>query len=646
MESSDSPYPGAGGTGRPKWYLLYYLLAALDVVTVLASLTLNHGLVQIYVDSVAVRQQWAERYTQYARLAELARAVNAPGNDVFDSRDVRAESAQMRLALSGFNAQFDDSRDEVQGKLTGAEASLLLKAFAEIQQAMREMVAEAELIFSYFDSGKADLAGERMATMDRKYANVGRALERLFGGVRAIEHAHLEEQLRAAGRLKRVEHLIMGLAILMIAGALFYGARIYRASHAANKERLQYIEALTRTRAEADAANQAKSRFVAIVSHEIRTPLNTMLLTLDMLEHPPESTQERQTCLAVAHASGRSLKRLIDDLLDFSKIESGNVELECVRFDLSTLLRQLLAPYLHRAALKGVSFALRVAPEVPPAVAGDPTRFGQIIINLVDNAVKFTAAGSVEVSVSLRAELPHGGAGARSDTVPLSVAVRDTGIGVPSAQQARIFEDFVQADESTMRKYGGTGLGLGIVRRLVRLMDGEFGLTATPGGGSTFWFEVDLAAGEGGLLACGPQCPSEWKQALAGRRVLLVEDAPESRTVTAAVLGQLGLRVDLAADGAQAVAAAAATRYDAILMDIGLPVLDGFEAARRIRQREHADDEVPIIALTAQVTDGIFEQCLDAGIDDYLPKPVTRDSMVGALWRWLEPAAAGAGGAG
>lgn len=639
MQPADSPPPGAGrARWRPKWYLLYYLLAALAVATVLASLTLNHRMVQIYVDSVAMRQSWAVREAQYARLSELARAVNAPGNDVFHSRDVDAESGRLRLALSEFNAQFSASREEVRTRGGADEAPRLLAAFDEIEQSMREMVNEADVIFDDFDSGEPQRAGERMATMDRKYANVGRALERLSGIVRDIEQAHLDAQLRATEVLKRMEYLVMGLAMLLIAGALFYGMRIYRASRAAETERLQYIDALTRARAEADAASAAKSRFVAMVSHELRTPLNTMLLTLDTLEQPG-SSEEQQACLAVARASGGSLKRLVEDVLEFSRIESGKLKLECVRFGPGELLEHLLAPYARRAAQKGLSLAVRIAPQVPPQVAGDPVRFGQIVTNLVDNAVKFTAAGSVDVLVSLRPDPAPGGAPLPCGRVRLRVAVRDTGIGVPSAQRSPIFEDFVQGDDSTTRKYGGAGLGLGIVRRLVDLMKGELGVMDTPGGGSTFWFYVDLAR-DPGEPAAPSQARPEWQRTLRGRRVLLVEDAPEGRTVTAALLGQLGLKVDLATDAAQAVSAAAATRYDAILMDIGLPETDGFEATRRIRQGERTEDEVPIIALTAQAADGILEQCLDAGMDDYLAKPVSRESIIAALDRWLEPARA------
>ena len=197
----------------------------------------------------------------------------------------------------------------------------------------------------------------------------------------------------------------------------------------------------------------------------------------------------------------------------------------------------------------------------------------------------------------------------------------------------------MQADGSTSRKYGGTGLGLGIVRRLIGLMNGELGVCATPGGGSTFWFHIDLAASPRLPAAPLDAARKHRNENLAGRRVLLAEDAAEGRTLVAAALGQLGVTVDVAADGAEAVSAAAANCYDAILMDIAMPMIDGFEAARRIRSGEQNQnaEEVPIIALTAQVMEGTFEQCLDAGMDDYLTKPVTKDSVAAALERWIMP---------
>jgi signal transduction histidine kinase/ActR/RegA family two-component response regulator len=645
MDAAHSALPGGeadAARGRPKWYLLYYLLAALDVVTVLASLTLNHRMMQIYVESVAVSQQWEDREQQYADLSELGHAVNAPGNDVFDSRDVPAESARLRVALGAFNAQFDSVRADVARNASEREAALLLPAFDEIEHAMRAMAGEAALIFRYFETGQPERAGERMATMDRKYAGFNQALARLSGSVRTIQHAHFDEQIKAAQTLKGLEQLVLGLAVLMIAGALWYGSRICRAVRADEAERSEHVAALARARAAADAANHAKSRFLAAMSHEIRTPLNTMFLTLDLLEEPGPA-EERRKCLALARSSGGSLKRLIDDVLDLARIESGKLEFERVRFDLHALVRELVAPYLRAAQMKGISLTLAIAPEVPAAVEGDPTRFGQIVSNLVDNAVKFTDAGSIEVSVLHRPGEPGGTEAERGANVPLRVAVRDTGIGLEPGHQARIFDDFVQADQSTSRKYGGTGLGLGIVRRLIGLMGGELGVSSAPGAGSTFWFHIELAAARRGAAASPSRSTAGRDEVLAGRRVLLVDDAAESRTLVAMVLARLGINVDLAADGSDAVSAAAATPYDAILMDIAMPVMDGFEATRRIRQRENGGEEVPIIALTAQAMDGVIEQCLDTGMDDYLAKPVTRESLVTALRRWIEPQAAGAG---
>jgi len=636
MESARSQVDaGTGRAGqRPKWYLLYYLLAAFDIVTVLACLTLNHLVLQNYVNSVGKSREWANREDQYAHLAELARAVNAPGNDVFDSRDVDAESLQMRVSLDAFNALFDAARSEIERNIGAVEALPLLAAFDEILHAMHDMVAEAELIFTFFGTKQPDRAGERMATMDRKYANVARALARLSGAVRSITQSHFDEQLRAATLLKQLEYLIVGLMILMIAGALYYGSRIYRAVRAADTERAQHIEALTRARAEADAASRAKSEFLAVMSHDIRTPLNTIFLTLDLLEDP-RPDDDRRSYFAAARTSVQSLRRLIDDVLSLSRIEAGKVELESVPFDLHYLLHGLLAPHVRRAVKKGVPFTISIEPEVPRRVLGDPTRFGEIVANLADNAVKFTNAGSIEISVSLRPGEPRNPGDAPGDNVPLCVAVRDTGIGIAPGQEKRIFEEFTQADVSTNRKFGGTGLGLAIARRLVGLLKGELGVFATPGGGSTFWINVDFAA-----RGHGPLAPQEGRRGgpenvLAGRRVLLVEDGVDSRTLTAAMLSRMGVIVDIASNGQDAVMAAAVTAYDAILMDVAMPVMDGIEATRRIRERD--GDEVPIIALTAQISGGTLEQCLKAGMDDHLAKPVTRDALAAALLRWIEP---------
>ncbi len=629
----------AQGEGAPKWYRVYYALAALDVITVLASLTLSYFMAQIYIDSVAMSQRWAKRESDYRQLAALARAVNAPGNDVFESQDAPAESARLRVALDAFNARLAAARADAARNTKPENAARLASSFDQVEHTMQEMLGEAKLIFTYFDAGLARLAGQRMATMDRKYGSLNEALAGLPATVASIRHADLNREAETARTLRRLEHLVLGLAMLMIAGALYYGSRIRRAARAAEAERAAHLEALSSARAEADAANRAKSKFLAAMSHEIRTPLSTMLLALDMLEDSGRGA-EKGNCLAMARCSARSLKQLTDDLLQFFKTESDRMELECVRFDLRTLLGDLLGLYQRRAAEKGLSLAVRIDADVPGTVQGDPLRFGQIVTNLVDNAVKFTHAGSIDVSVWLR------GPGARSDpanpgTVPLHVAVRDTGVGLGPEERARIFDEFMQADQSTTRKYGGIGLGLAIARRLVERMNGELDVCSVPAGGSTFWFNVDLQASAAPAPAEPVQAPGSASEViLAGRRVLLVEDAPDGRTLLAALLRELGMHVDVADNGSDAVTAAGRSRYDAILMDIAMPVMDGFEATRHIREREQGAEEVPIIALSAHATNGIFERCLDAGMDDYVAKPLTRDRVVGALLRWIEPAMA------
>lgn len=625
--------PQAGPSRHARWYLLYYVLAGLDIATVLACLVLNHLIMQIYTDSVAVNERWQKREESYAALSRLAHAVNAPGNDVFDSHDVRMESARLQAALAEFRARFAKVRADAQREMDPAHAALVVRNLDGIGGAMDAMVGEAELIFSHFERGQPERAGERMATMDRKFANVNAAFAGLFADVRRILHSNFESQLAAADLIKRLEYVVVALTLMMIAGALYYGGRLYHAARAADAERAGHVEALDRARTEAHAANEAKSKFLALMSHEIRTPLNSLFLALDTLENPRDADEARSHA-AMARSSGRALQRLTDELLDIARIDAGKLEFECVAFDLRRLLDELLAPHARRARARGLSFGVHVAAEVPSSVKGDPLRFGQLAANLVDNAIKFTDAGLVELRVALRA-----GAGGRErpDAVPLRVTVVDTGVGVRPEQQARIFDDFVQGDESTTRIRGGAGLGLSIVRRLVTLMKGTVGFSDTPGGGATFWFEVDLAPGHRDAAASSRQTSGALRQeVLARRRVLVVEDAPESQALMAAALGQLGINVDVASDGLQAVTASAATRYDAIFIDVGLPGMDGFAATRSIREGEKSGHEVPIIGLTARVTARTFDECLDAGMDDCLAKPVTRDALGAALQRWVE----------
>jgi len=389
----------------------------------------------------------------------------------------------------------------------------------------------------------------------------------------------------------------------------------------------------------AQAANLAKSEFLANMSHEIRTPMNGILGMAELLLDSPLTPRQRQYA-EIVNGSGRALLNVINDILDYSKIEAGMLATETVPFDLASVLRQVFELLRPRAQEKGLEFVLRYADDLPRAFLGDPGRIRQIVLNLAGNAIKFTEQGHVSVVVSC----PEYGL---SDAL-VRVAVEDTGVGIPEHIQARLFEKFSQADPSTTRRYGGTGLGLAICKRLAALMGGTVGVTSNAGRGSTFWFTVNLQldpanrgyrpawkpAGPGPAVA-REESPDSGDTAPAGRsQVLLVEDNPTNQILEVEFLRRIGCSVVAARNGRDGAELAAARDFDLILMDCDLPELDGYAATGLIRRHEGGRRRVPIIALTANAMTGDRERCLAAGMDDYLSKPVSLQELRGCIVRW------------
>ena len=386
-------------------------------------------------------------------------------------------------------------------------------------------------------------------------------------------------------------------------------------------------DAAEAARAEAEAANQAKSTFLATMSHEIRTPMNGVLGMLEVLEHQGLNEAQRAT-LAVMRESAGALLHIIDDILDFSKIEAGRMRLEAAAFSLAELVTGAMQTFRRQAAVKRLSMAMTLDPGATDALLGDPVRVRQILFNLLANAVKFTERGGVELHAGTA---PLGEGRQR-----LTLRVTDTGIGMDEAQLARLFQPFAQGDSSTTRRFGGTGLGLSIVRRLAQLMDGDVSVRSVPGQGSVF--SVTLA-----LRAAGEEAPRRAAggraeaSAVPGGRVLVVDDNAVNREVLLAQLGVFGLAADAAADGSEALGLWQPGRYQAVLADIHMPDMDGYRltAAIRSREAEQAAARAPIIAVTANAMRGEAERCLAAGMDDYIAKPVTIARLRGVLQRWL-----------
>jgi signal transduction histidine kinase/ActR/RegA family two-component response regulator len=374
----------------------------------------------------------------------------------------------------------------------------------------------------------------------------------------------------------------------------------------------------------AEAANAAKSDFLAAMSHEVRTPLNGMLGYTQLLLDEETLTDEQRRQLRSIQTSGAALLTIVNDILDFSAIEAGKVELDPRPFDLRRFVDNACSIVSANVKQRRLRMEILVEDGVPLGVVGDEDRLRQVLLNLLNNAIKFTPSGTVTLKVAPQCR--------EGERLQLAFSIKDTGVGIPADRLGRLFQRFSQVDTSVRREFGGTGLGLAICKQLVELMGGRIGVSSEIGVGSTFWFVVPLELAE--IDAPPKNAPLGFAPTVRASSILLVEDNPINQEIARSMLEKMGHRVRLANDGAEAVSAVVEGRFDVILMDVQMPVMDGLEATARIRAMDEPICRTPIIAMTANVLPQQIEAFQSAGMDDHLGKPFKLEHLAAAIERW------------
>ncbi len=541
-----------------------------------------------------------------------------------------AESAQRGYVISAedmFLQQYRTARDEAARSLDSLAQAITdnpqqVAAIAKIRGEVDKKFEFIERIIELVGQRKmpeahaAVKAGEGRVLMDK--------INTLFGEFKRDEVQLLKERTEhAAHDFRRAGTVVVGGLLLAFSLLLYTTIRLQREI----TQRGQILDELVKAEAKSSEASELKSSFLANMSHEIRTPLNGIVGMAKLLENTGLNSEQRDY-LDTMKISSNSLLALINQILDFSKIESGKMQLEEAPFELLSLIKSTVSIVDYAANSKNLKIELKIAPEVPEFFLGDGLRLRQVILNLLNNAVKFSDRGTIWINVVQQKVW--------DSRATLRFEVIDEGPGINAETKAKLFQTFSQGDESTSRKFGGSGLGLAISKQITEMMDGHIGVDSQPGAGSRFYFEVTLKVSKF-RSDSRLETTTEMKKRSLGAHILIAEDNKVNQKVVAEMMKMLGCSVKLVADGRAVLVNLQAEKYDLILMDGQMPEMDGYEASRRIRQGDggEAARKIPIIATTANAIKGDIEKCLEAGMNDYIGKPISYDDLAYKVEKWL-----------
>jgi signal transduction histidine kinase/AmiR/NasT family two-component response regulator len=513
--------------------------------------------------------------------------------------------------------------DEAYARRYGAIQPELRRTLSELQRAIQ--LPENRATFIAVDAAEREISGIEYLALDlavsdrREEAANLLAQPRYSNLVQTYRHDLLKIEQRSRGyvdatRKESNRYLTINFITSMV-GLLLIGLAWMVLVRPARAWAQQLGEAHRR----AESATRAKSEFLAMMSHEIRTPLNSVIGFADLLLNDPAVQGPQRRQVELIQGAGTMLLTVVNDALDFSKIEAGRIELVPEPFALGTLIDNSVSIVRSSAEHKGLEMRVEVDPCLSPFFLGDETRLRQVLLNLLNNAVKFTSQGLVSLAVKMEKQ--------EGDRERLRFTITDTGTGIPEDQQQLLFQPFSQADASITRRFGGTGLGLTISKRLVELMGGEIGFHSLDGAGSSFWVCVTLPRAQAPALLNDAGI----KASAGGASILLVEDLPMNQELARAMVGRMGHRIDIAGDGIEALKAVSARHYDLILMDIQMPRMDGITATRRIRALGGPTSEVPIVAMTANVLPEQVREFLAAGMNGHVAKPVRQADLHAAI---------------